>query len=84
MLVNVAVVNICVNALSLMLLYNVTSFQAASSDYHDVDAIVGSLIQTCFAMLDTSRVSLFMVDELSEQLWCRYGNVGCALCNGKL
>ena len=44
----------------------------ASSD-EDVNTIIEFIIKKTYQVIAVERVTLFIVDELRQELWCRYG-----------
>ena len=45
---------------------------SASADENNLAVVIERIMDVCYKMLEAERLSVFMVDRLSEELWCRY------------
>jgi len=45
--------------------------QAASTE-DDVFTIIGNVIRLTYKIFDVERITLFIVDEIRKELWCKY------------
>ena len=48
--------------------------ESCSADEDNLTDVIESILNVCYKMLDAERLSVFMVDELNEELWCKLGN----------